>query len=74
LHDIAALDRRNIAGGLIATEVFADAARHQAELLGFDPAVVYVPHPVQNLEAEAIAGLADAAYEEILAMIKPEAN
>jgi hypothetical protein len=70
LHDIAALDRRGIAGGLIATEVFADAARQQAELLGFDPAVVYVPHPVQNLDSNAVGDLADAAYDASVAMLK----
>jgi len=29
--------------------------------LGFDPAIVYVPHPIQNRTAAELAALADVA-------------
>ena len=42
----------------------------QSESLGFEPAVVYVPHPIQNRTKEEIEALADAAFEKVLAALK----
>jgi len=35
------LDQRGIPGGFVASEEFAEAARDQAESLGFDPHKVF---------------------------------
>ncbi|MBT6313924.1 MAG: hypothetical protein HOJ21_12035 [Alphaproteobacteria bacterium] len=32
----------------IATTEFIDAAAAQGEALGFDPAMIFVPHPIQD--------------------------
>ena len=42
----------------IVTTEFAEGVTAQSDSLGFEPAVVYVPHPIQNrttAEIEAIA-------------------
>ena len=72
MHDIADLDSRGIPGGMIATTAFEDAAIAQGAALGFDPAIVYVPHPIQDRTDEEIAAIAEDALEPILRMITAE--
>lgn len=55
---------------LVATTAFRDAARHQARALGFQPAVEWVPHPVQNHTAAELEALANAAVEPVLAALR----
>ena len=50
----------------VASTEFVDAARVQAEALGFDPARVFVAHPIQDRTDGELAALADAAVDEIL--------
>ncbi|HEV3351888.1 MAG TPA: UGSC family (seleno)protein, partial [Acidimicrobiales bacterium] len=45
---------------------FVDAAAAQAEALGFDPARVFVNHPIQDRTDDELRALADAAVDEIL--------
>jgi hypothetical protein len=45
------------------------AAKAQASALGFDPAVVFVPHPIQDRTDEEMIALADAALEDIIEAI-----
>lgn len=56
-------------GVLVATTAFRDAAQHQARALGFQPAMVWVPHPVQNRTDAELEALADAAVEPVLAAL-----
>ena len=63
------LDGRGIPGVSIVTEAFADAVDVQSQAMGFDPAVVYVPHPIQNRTQEELARLADEAIEPTLRML-----
>ena len=51
---------------MIATEAFESAAVAQSHALGFQPAMVYVPHPIQNRTAEELERLADEAVEAVL--------
>ncbi len=60
------LNKRGIPGTMIATTAFTQAYEAQAEVLGFAPSVVYVPHPIQNRTDDEIRALADKALEEIL--------
>jgi hypothetical protein len=60
------LEDQGIPGVLIASSEFAEAASHQARALGFTPACVFVPHPIQDRTDEEIRALADAAVAEIL--------
>ncbi len=66
MHDILELDRRGLPGAVIATEAFESAAVAQSHALGFQPAMVYVPHPIQNRTAEELERLADEAVEAVL--------
>ena len=54
----------------MASEEFKIGAAVQAKALGFDPALVWVPHPIQNRMPEELAAIADAAVERILAQIQ----
>jgi len=69
LHDIADLDSRGIPGGMIATTAFEEAANSQGRALGFDPAVVYVPHPIQDRTDAEVRAIADEALDSVLDMI-----
>ena len=66
MHDIVDLESRGIPGVFIATEAFVDGAERQARALGFDPAVVYVPHPIQDRTDEEMRVLAANAAEAIV--------
>jgi hypothetical protein len=66
VHDIVDLEGRGIPGVFIATEEFVDGAERQAKALGFDPAAVYVPHPVQDRTDEELRAMAERAVEKIV--------
>jgi len=66
---MADLDRRGVPGVMVATEAFRDAAEAQADSLGFEPAIVWVPHPIQNRSAEELKQIAADAMAPILAML-----
>ena len=63
------LDSRGIPGGFISSTEFIEAAKAQAESLGFDPYKVFVGHPIQDRTNEEMQTLAEEAFEDILAMI-----
>ena len=63
------LDRRGIPGAMIATTEFVQAYGAQAEVLSFEPAVVYVPHPIQNRTDDELRAMADDALESIVTAI-----
>ncbi len=54
----------------MASVEFKPGARAQAKALGFDPALVWVPHPIQNRTPDELAAIADTAVERILALIQ----
>jgi hypothetical protein len=74
VHDITDLEQRGIPGGFIASTEFVDAAETQAKALGFDPARVFVPHPIQDRTEAEIRQLADDAYDAIAAMVVTRKN
>ena len=49
---------------------FTEAVDVQSKALGFDPAIVYVAHPIQNRTKEELARLADDAIEPVLRLLK----
>lgn len=53
----------------VVTTGFTDAVATQSEALGFEPAVVYVPHPIQNRTADELDQIADEAIEKVLALL-----
>ena len=44
----------------------------QSDSLGFEPAVVYVPHPIQNRTKAEIEAIADQAFEKVLALLRSQ--
>ena len=53
-------------GVFVASTEFMEAAASQAQALGFEPARVFVPHPIQDRRDDELRALADQAFESIL--------
>lgn len=66
MHDIVNLEGRGIPAVAIVTEQFRSGAQSQGQTLGFEPAVVYVEHPIQDRTNEEMAAIARGALDEIL--------
>jgi hypothetical protein len=62
-------DGRGIPGVSVVTTGFTDAVDKQSKALGFDPAVVYVPHPIQNRTPEELRKIADDAVDPVLRLL-----
>jgi hypothetical protein len=69
LHDLIHFDAAGLPGVSVVTRAFADAVEVQARALGFEPAIVYVPHPIQNRTPEELRKIADEAVEPALALL-----
>lgn len=54
----------------VASSEFVDAAETQSASLGFEPARVFVPHPIQDRTDDEMRALADDAFEAIVAAIR----
>jgi hypothetical protein len=66
MHDIRDLEDLGVVGVAIASSEFRQAAAAQNASLGYDPAVVFVPHPIQDRTDEEMRALADEALPSIL--------
>jgi len=53
----------------IVTTGFIEGVTAQSDSLGFEPAVVYVPHPVQNRTKAEIEAYADQAFEKVMGLL-----
>ena len=73
MHDIADLEGRGIPGVGVASTEFIEAAAAQSKSLGFDPAVVFVQHPIQDRTDDEVRGLADEAFDGIIKNISMNA-
>ena len=69
MHDITDLEGRGVPGVFVASTEFIEAAAAQSAALGFDPAAVFVPHPIQDRTDDEMRALADDAVEEILSKV-----
>jgi hypothetical protein len=58
-----------VAGVNVVTEPFADGAKAQCDSLGLDPAIVYLPHPIQNRTTAELHQLADATVDRIVGLL-----
>jgi alkanesulfonate monooxygenase SsuD/methylene tetrahydromethanopterin reductase-like flavin-dependent oxidoreductase (luciferase family) len=63
------LESRGVPAVVIASAEFVQAAAAQASALGIDPAVVFVPHPIQDRTDEEMRAIADHALDPILQAI-----
>ena len=66
MHDIADLERRGIPSVFVATVEFVDGAEVQGKALGFDPAAVWVEHPIQDRTDDEMVAIADKAFDELI--------
>lgn len=66
---MANLEARGIPSVGVATTEFIQGAEAQAKALGTDPALVFIPHPVQDRTDEELRALADQYFEEILRLL-----
>jgi len=66
VHDITDLEGLGLPGVFVASTEFVAAAAAQARALGFDPARVFVPHPIQDRTDDELRALADAAVDDLL--------
>ena len=67
MHDGIAFEERQIPTAVLATEVFLQAARAQAQALGMPGfTVTSVPHPVQHLTPEEVRQRADSVMEAVV--------
>jgi len=66
VHDITDLEALGVPGVFVASTAFAEAAATQAKALGFEPASVLVPHPIQDRTDDELRALADEAVEKIV--------
>lgn len=64
------LDERGVPGAMIATTAFEQAANAQSRSLGFEPAIVYVPHPIQDRTDDELNAIADDALGAVLAALQ----
>ena len=69
MHDISDVERRGVPGVFVASTEFIQGAAAQAASLGFEPAAVYVAHPIQDRTDEELRALADGAIDEIVAAV-----
>lgn len=74
MHDIADLELRGVPGVFVASSEFVDAARAQAAALGFDPARVFVAHPIQDRTDDEMRSLAAAAVDDLVAALTTTAT
>ena len=56
-------------GCFVVTNEFRDAAASQCRSLGFEPAIVWVAHPIQNRTPEELEQLAEEAMGPVLAAL-----
>jgi hypothetical protein len=66
VHDITDIERRGVPGVFVASSVFVDAARSQGEALGFQPARVFVDHPIQDRTDDEMRTIAEKAVEALV--------
>jgi hypothetical protein len=66
MHDLNNLEKRGIPGVGVASTEFIEAAAAQNKTLGFEPAMVFVQHPIQDRTDAEVRALADTAFEKIM--------
>ena len=54
----------------IVTTGFVDGVAAQSDALGFEPAVAWVPHPIQNRTAQELDKIADDVFAKVVALLK----
>jgi hypothetical protein len=58
-----------VPGVFLITSEFKDAAAIQSKALGFQPGILWMPHPIQNRTQEELRTIAEDSVERVLEMI-----
>ena len=58
-----------MAGVYVASSEFKQAGESQARALGYDPAAVYVPHPIQDRTDDEMKEIAQSSVGELMKAI-----
>ena len=66
MHDGSNLDSNGIPALIVATTAFVQAADIQSKKLGYDPTIVWVPHPIQDRTDPELRDIADSVFDEIV--------
>lgn len=66
MHDGSNLDSNGIPALIVATTAFVQAADVQSKKLGYDPTMVWVPHPIQDRTDPELRDIADNVFDEIV--------
>ena len=66
---MANLEARGIPTVGVATTEFIQSAEAQAKALGTDPALVFIPHPVQDRTDDELRALADKHFDAIVELL-----
>ena len=66
---MADLEARGIPTVGVATTEFIQGAEAQAKALGTDPALVFIPHPVQDRTDDELRAMADDYFDAILTLL-----
>jgi hypothetical protein len=66
---MANLEARGIPTVGVATTEFVQGAQAQAKALGTDPALVFIPHPVQDRTDDELQQLADQHLDAIVKLL-----
>ena len=66
---MADLESRGIPTVGVATTEFIQGAEAQAKALGTDPALVFIPHPVQDRTDAELRQLADDHFDAIVQLL-----
>jgi hypothetical protein len=69
VHDTTEFEARGLPSMYVASAEFREAGAAQARALGFEPAAVFVAHPIQDRTDDEMRVLADAAVEEVISRI-----
>lgn len=69
VHDVAALEDRGVATVFVASDEFVPAREAQAQALGTDPLVVWLPHPIQDRTDAEMVEHANDAVEALIAAL-----
>lgn len=66
MHDGSNLDLNGVPTVIVATTAFTQAADVQSKALGYEPSMVWLPHPIQDRTDGELQALADKHCAEIL--------
>ena len=66
VHDVADLETRGLPTVFVASDEFVTARQAQAEALGTDPAVVWLPHPIQDRTNGEMRAHAEASVDPLI--------